>query len=98
MRTRRQAALVLSAALLGSFPTGAAVSPAEAAKKPGWTKNCTALQKRYPHGVGKKKAVDKVSSGNKVTTFKRSSRLYKIAMDNNKGLDRDKDGIACEKA
>jgi Excalibur calcium-binding domain len=31
-----------------------------------------------------------------VTTFKRSNRLYTIAMKYNKGLDRDKDGIACE--
>jgi hypothetical protein len=27
----------------------------------------------------------------------RSTRLYRIAMSHNKGLDRDKDGIACEK-
>jgi hypothetical protein len=29
-----------------------------------------------------------------MTTFKRSKRLYEL----NKGLDRDKDRIACEKA
>jgi hypothetical protein len=28
-----------------------------------------------------------------VTNFRRSNRLYRL----NKGLDRDKDGIACEK-
>jgi len=33
-----------------------------------------------------------------VTTFKHSTRLYRIAMSYNGGLDRDKDGIACEKA
>jgi len=32
-----------------------------------------------------------------VTTFKRSTRLYRIAMSYNRGLDRDKDAIACEK-
>jgi hypothetical protein len=32
-----------------------------------------------------------------VTSFKRSTRLYRIAMSYNRGLDRDKDGIACEK-
>jgi hypothetical protein len=32
-----------------------------------------------------------------VTTFRRSTRLYNIAMHYNKGLDGDKDGIACEK-
>jgi hypothetical protein len=28
----------------------------------------------------------------------RSTKLYKLAMSYNRGLDRDKDGIACEKA
>jgi hypothetical protein len=32
-------------------------------------------------------------SGTPVTNFKRSTRLYL----QNRGLDRDKDGIACEK-
>jgi Excalibur calcium-binding domain len=30
-------------------------------------------------------------------TFRRSTRLYREAMSYNRGLDRDKDGIACEK-
>jgi hypothetical protein len=30
--------------------------------------------------------------------FKRSTKLYKLAMSYNRGLDRDKDGVACEKA
>ena len=60
-------------------------------------KNCTAVNKRYPHGIGKLKAKDK-TSGVPVTTFKRSTRLYNLASSYNKGLDRDKDGIACEKA
>jgi hypothetical protein len=30
--------------------------------------------------------------------LKRSTRLYKLAMSYNRGLDRDKDGIACETA
>jgi excalibur calcium-binding domain-containing protein len=33
-----------------------------------------------------------------VTNFKHSTRLYNRAMNHNSGLDRDKDGIACEKA
>jgi Excalibur calcium-binding domain len=33
-----------------------------------------------------------------VTNFKRSTRIYRIGMSHNRGLDRDKDGIACEKA
>jgi hypothetical protein len=49
-----------------------------------------------PHGVGKISAHD-ITSGDPVTNFKRSTRLYRIAMGYNRGLDRDKDGIACEK-
>jgi hypothetical protein len=56
--------------------------------------SCAALNRRYPHGVGKLRAHDHTSSGEPVTTFKRSVRLYLL----NKGLDRDKDGIACEKS
>lgn len=57
-------------------------------------KNCTALNKKYPHGVGKPGAVDKVrGSTAPVTTFTVSASLYKA----NKKSDRDKDGIACEK-
>jgi Excalibur calcium-binding domain len=33
----------------------------------------------------------------RVTNFKRSTVLYNTAMRYNRGLDRDKDGIACEK-
>jgi nitrogen fixation protein FixH len=62
-------------------------------------KNCTAFNKKYPHGVGKLHARDLTKSGdNPVTTFKRSTRLYNLAMSYNKGLDRDHDGVACEKA
>ncbi|MFI5428256.1 excalibur calcium-binding domain-containing protein [Aeromicrobium sp. UC242_57] len=55
-------------------------------------KNCTQLNKVYPHGVGKPGAKDK-TSGKPVTNFKRSAAIYK----QNKKSDRDKDGIACEK-
>jgi hypothetical protein len=60
-------------------------------------KNCKAVNARYAHGVGKVGAHDK-TSGDPVTNFKRSNALYKTAMSFNKGLDRDKDGIACEQA
>lgn len=55
--------------------------------------NCTALNAVYPHGVGRPGAVDHVTSGKPVTTFFVSLSLYTA----NTGLDRDKDGIACEK-
>lgn len=56
-------------------------------------KNCTEMHKAYPHGVGKKGAVDQ-TSGTKVTNFFVNDKLYAA----NKKSDRDKDGIACEKA
>jgi hypothetical protein len=73
------------------------VASAAGAKIPPVYKNCTALNKKYRHGVGRANAHDK-TSGTPVTTFVRSNRLYRLAMSYNKGLDRDKDGIACEKA
>jgi hypothetical protein len=37
------------------------------------------------------------TSGEQVTTFKRSTTLYRTAMSYNRGLDSDYEGIACEK-
>jgi Excalibur calcium-binding domain len=54
--------------------------------------NCTAMHVKYRHGIGKVGAHDH-TSGVPVTNFYRSNRLYYL----NRGLDRDKDGIACEK-
>jgi hypothetical protein len=60
--------------------------------------NCTALHKVYPHGVGKSNARDKVRGKTKpVTSFKRSTSLYKKIVGYRSDLDRDKDGVACEK-
>jgi len=59
-------------------------------------KNCTALNKVYQHGVGRSNAKDH-TSGTPVTTFRHSTKLYKKIIGYRKGLDRDKDGIACEK-
>ncbi len=63
---------------------------------PALYKNCTNLNKKYPHGLGKKGARDR-TSGTPVTTFVRSTKLYNKAMSYNRGLDRDGDGVACEK-
>ena len=94
---KRALSAALTAALL-TVPLAATAGTAEAAAatKPARYKNCTALNKVHPHGVGKKGARDR-TSGKPVTTFKRSDKLYKEAMSWNRGLDRDKDGIACEK-
>lgn len=83
---------VVAAVVLGVVGVSAGPAGAVPAK---W-KNCTAVNKSYPHGVGKATAKDR-TSGRPVTTFKRSNSLYATAMKANKGLDRDKDGIACEK-
>lgn len=81
------AASVMAAGSLVVMSTAADAKPVKTFK------NCTALNKVYKHGVGKKNARDKTKSKYKVTNFKRSNVLYKA----NKKMDRDKDGIACEK-
>ena len=88
---------VAAAGLILAAPVGAGtVGESATDAKPPWTKNCTALNKKYPHGLGRAKARDK-TSGEPVTSFKRRTRLYNLARSHNRGLDRDKDGIACEK-
>jgi streptogramin lyase len=99
---RLAASAVLVGAVLSPLPAAAAsaapsVAPAAVAGAPFVTKafkNCTDLNKKYPHGVGKKGAKDKVSGKTKpVTNFTQNTNLY----NENKKSDRDKDGIACEK-
>lgn len=82
--------------LVSVIAVTAAAANASQTKVPAKWKNCTALNKRYPHGVGKTHAHDH-TSGIPVTNFKHSTKLYKQAMHYNKSLDRDHDGIACEK-
>jgi hypothetical protein len=98
-RRRITATIAMFAVLAVGVPVVSASSPSSAGS-PSVTasaktfKNCTALHKVYPHGVGKKGAKDHVSGkSKKVTTFKVSNALYKA----NKKSDGDKDGIACEK-
>jgi hypothetical protein len=75
------------------FATAGSASASTTVSAP-W-KNCTQVHEKYPHGVGKLTAHDK-TSGAPVRNFKRSTRLYLIAIGHNRGLDRDHDGIACE--
>lgn len=58
--------------------------------------NCTNLNKKWPHGVGTRRAVDR-TTGVRVTTFYRNNDAYWAAEHHNGTLDRDNDGIACEK-
>jgi hypothetical protein len=91
------ASLAFSPASSSGLATFANVnSPAAGLVVPRLYKNCTNFNKRYPHGVGRRLARDK-TSGTPVRTFLRSTLIYRRAMGYNSGLDRDKDGIACEK-
>ena len=88
MRRRVLAATVAIVAV-----AGAGALPPQASLGARSFPNCKALNKRYPHGVGVPGARDHTSSGKPVTTFWRSRPTYRA----NRGLDRDKDRIACEK-
>jgi hypothetical protein len=82
--------------ILGACALAFGVSASADARIPSLWQNCKHVNARYLHGVGKLKAHD-ATTGDPVTNFKRSTRLYLLAMRYNRGLDRDKDGIACEK-
>jgi len=72
----------------------ALAAPAQAAApKPARYKNCAALNAVYKHGVAKPGARDRVTSGKPVTTVTVDAATYA----RNTHLDRDKDGVACEK-
>jgi hypothetical protein len=81
---------LLAAGLIGGTATAAVAVP-----KPVKYANCKALNKVYKHGVGRKGAKDKVKGSTKpVTNFTVYTKTYNL---NKAKLDRDKDGIACEK-
>ena len=97
-------AMAAAIAALGMAAVGSGVGQAPAATStaaiPYLWQNCTDVHTKYRHGVGKVGAHDR-TTGTPVTTFYRSTRLYNIAMSYNSqrgyNLDRDHDGIACEK-
>lgn len=101
--TRRLVAVlstvVLTAAPLAFAPATAQAEDARATVSDtsrGLFDNCDSLHRRWPHGVGKRGARDKTTSGDPVRNFKRSNRIYAKAMRKNPDLDRDRDKIACE--
>jgi hypothetical protein len=59
-------------------------------------RSCKYVNAKYHHGVGKVNAHDS-TTGEPVTNFTHSNYLYRVAMRYNRSLDRDHDGIACEK-
>ena len=86
--------VLLTAAVASlAAPTVAVTAPA---KIPKLYSSCKQLNMRYPHGIGRYGAHDK-TTGAPVTNFFHSTRSYNLAMTYNRGLDRDHDGIACEK-
>jgi Excalibur calcium-binding domain len=87
--------LLIAVATAGTTVVGVASTPAATNGVP-WWENCKHVNARFPHGVGRRFAHDK-TSGIPVTNFRRSTLLYLRAIRHNRGLDRDKDGIACEK-
>jgi Excalibur calcium-binding domain len=100
MKRRFQGAAVAVAVVIVLAAVGVSVGQAPAATGaaaiPYLWQNCTHVHTKYRHGVGKVGAHDR-TTGTPVTTFYRSTRLYNIAMHYNRDLDRDRDGIACEK-
>ena len=96
-RTTRQglAAIVVAGVALGAGATADARAPKS-------YKNCTAMNKVYPHGVGKPGARDHTST-DPVTNFRVSKRVYQYndgkrpRHTHERDLDRDNDGLACEK-
>ena len=91
MRTQAITAVLVACLVLGGVGVAFASGGVDVAAKD--FANCTALNKVYPHGVGKPNAVDRTSGSRRVTDFKRSLALYNA----NRDSDRDGDGIACEK-
>ena len=89
---RRVLAGVCSIGLM-AIVGGVSAEAASAAPKPKKYADCKALNKVYPHGVGRTAAAKDKTSGVKVTTFKVDKAVY----DLNTARDRDKDKIACEK-
>jgi hypothetical protein len=90
----------LSAALVSAAAFGAVLVPAATAHAsvPAKYANCTNLHRTYPHGVGRATARDRVATGGRpVTTWRRDTAAYNLAIRYNRGLDRDRDFVACEK-
>ena len=94
MRTAIASRLAIAALIAGTV--GIAAPATVEAHETGIHDNCTNLNKKWPHGVGTRRAVDK-TSGVRVTNFYKNNDAYWRAERHNSDLDRDNDRIACEK-
>jgi hypothetical protein len=92
----------LTAVVVAALLSLVAATPSAEAARAKHYKTCKAMGKDYPHGVGRKGARDH-TSGKRVRNFVRNNKLY--SYNDGKGanppreydLDRDNDGIACER-
>jgi len=92
------AAAGLSLATSSVVPQGSALAPTTASAAVKTYKNCASLNKVYKHGVKKASSTkDVVRSNGKITKKPSSAKISSALYTANKKLDRDKDGIACEK-
>lgn len=87
---RRILALTVAAGL--ATATVVAIPAIASAARPPTYRNCTALNRVYPSGVARPGARDR-TVGRAVTGYRVDRRVYTA----NKRLDRDRDGIACER-
>ena len=99
MRITRTLGIAAATTVLAASVIAGGTATAQAA--PTVYANCTAVQKVYSGGIAKKSVTkNRVTSAGKVTyralkgTVKKDDALYAA----NKKLDRDADGIACEKS
>jgi len=92
------AAMMLSATFFGTTTTAPVTADAKSTYN-----NCTAFNKAYPYGVRKSASTkNKVKKRNgrvvyEASRAKVSASIYKAATRQNSDLDRDRDGIACER-
>ncbi len=99
MQITRTLSLAAAGIVLAATAVAGGATTAQAA--PTVYKNCDAVHRVYSGGIAKKSVTkNRVTSGGKTTyralkgTVKKDDALYNA----NKKLDRDADGIACEKS
>src|SRR3954471_18633421 len=86
--------VLASATAAPALANAAAHRPALSTAMPRLYSSCAKFNAKYPHGVGKATANDKTKGTSPpVTTFKRSTKIYNLALSYNKRLDGDKDGV-----
>jgi hypothetical protein len=85
LEVNRRARLTIAVAAIALV-----VAPAAEAKRP--FPNCTAVAKKHAHGIAKSAKTARSADGFTGTPFI-SATLYA----QEKGLDRDHDGVACER-